>query len=97
VRGDVPNIRGCSGGNGRDNLKRCNSYIELGVDECSFRGVSRDDNLAAFEEERISVISLIEEERRARNDGDGGDDDVSSCLHFSEQYSNELFGTLICF
>lgn len=70
---------------------------DLGVaPHCSVREVSRDESFDCARE-RSSFGSAIEDERRARNDGDGGDDVVSSRLHFSEQYNNELLGVVICF
>jgi len=69
-----------------------------GMPHCSFREGSKRDILS----EEVRDEDKVEEDVERWNIGgdcdNGGDElSVSSCLHFSEQYNRELFGTAICF
>jgi hypothetical protein len=48
----------------------------------------------AFDEDNPKSVDR-EDENRSTSGGD--EDNASSRLHFSEQYSSELLGTAICF
>ena len=69
-----------------------------GMPHCSFREGSKWDILSGDVNEEDKVEEEVERWNRGGDCDKGGDElNVSSRLHFSEQYNRELFGTAICF